>query len=100
MIVLHSVYRSFQRVRRVSLMWKKTSTAAGQSRLSLALVSPHVQPDSVQLAYVPLGFLFGLGFDTATEIGLLGLSRRSLQGTLALVGAGLPGALRRGHVAD
>ena len=24
----------------------------------------------------PLGFLFGLGFDTATEVGLLGLSAR------------------------
>ena len=30
-----------------------------------------------RLAHVPLGLLFGLGFDTASEIGLLGLSAAS-----------------------
>jgi len=48
----------------------------------------------------PLGLLFGLGFDTATEIGLLAFPRRSLQGAFALVDLGLPGALRRRNVAD
>jgi high-affinity nickel-transport protein len=32
----------------------------------------------------PLGFLFGLGFDTATEVSLLGLSATSAAGGLSL----------------
>ena len=49
----------------------------------------------------PLGFLFGLGFDTATEIGLLGISAaKASQGLVGLVHPGLSGAVHRRHVAD
>ena len=46
----------------------------------------------------PLGFLFGLGFDTATEIGVLGISAsQAAQGLVVLVAADLPGAVHRRH---
>jgi nickel/cobalt transporter (NiCoT) family protein len=47
----------------------------------------------------PLGILFGLGFDTATEIGLLGMSAAEATKGLAVVGAGVSGAVCRGDVA-
>jgi high-affinity nickel-transport protein len=34
----------------------------------------------------PLGFLFGLGFDTATEIGLLALSATAAQSSVTVFG--------------
>lgn len=34
----------------------------------------------------PLGFLFGLGFDTATEVGLLAISAGAAQGTVSIFG--------------
>ncbi len=43
-----------------------------------------------------VGFLFGLGFDTATEIGVLGISRRRrVERDFRLVDYGLPGAVRQ-----
>jgi nickel/cobalt transporter (NiCoT) family protein len=46
----------------------------------------------------PLGVLFGLGFDTATEVGLLGVSAtQASQGLLDLVDPGLSGFVYRRH---
>ena len=48
----------------------------------------------------PLGLLFGLGFDTATEIGVLGISAaEAARGMLDLVDHGVPGIVHRGDVA-
>jgi high-affinity nickel-transport protein len=35
---------------------------------------PSLQKEKLSYQLNPLGFLFGLGFDTATEVGLLGIS--------------------------
>ncbi len=47
----------------------------------------------------PLGFLFGLGFDTATEVGLLGIAAtQAAQGYVALPASnGVPRSFHRGH---
>jgi high-affinity nickel permease len=42
-----------------------------------------------------VGFLFGLGFDTATEIGVLGICRQRVERDVRLVDYGLPGAVRQ-----
>jgi high-affinity nickel-transport protein len=34
----------------------------------------------------PLGFLFGLGFDTATEVGLLAISATAAQNSISVIG--------------
>ena len=47
---------------------------ARQSRSAGSPVSSLLSSDRAQQADVPLGVLFGLGFDTATEVGLLGIS--------------------------
>jgi nickel/cobalt transporter (NiCoT) family protein len=49
----------------------------------------------------PIGFLFGLGFDTATEIGLLGIFRYSgCAGYVFLDYPSLPRPVHRRHVSD
>ena len=50
-----------------------------------------------ELAHVPVGLLFGLGFDTATEIGLLGLSATQASQGDALVAADISDLVHRRH---
>ena len=74
-LVLVSVYRTFQTVKRtgrlveadLELILAKRGFFARLFRSAFAIVqrSWHM---------FPLGFLFGLGFDTATEVGLMGIS--------------------------
>ena len=63
-----------QRARAAAPMSTTTRHAAGGSADSSPPVPAAVSADHAQLAHVPLGLLFGLGFDTATEIGLLGIA--------------------------
>ncbi|HTW38515.1 MAG TPA: HoxN/HupN/NixA family nickel/cobalt transporter [Steroidobacteraceae bacterium] len=75
LMIFHSVWRTFQHVRRggryveedLDLLLNKRGFAARLFRPLFGLVkrSWHM---------FPLGFLFGLGFDTATEVALLGIS--------------------------
>jgi high-affinity nickel-transport protein len=75
LIVLHSVYRSFQRVRRGEPYVDEDFDLLLANRGFLArLFRPVFSLIQRSWHMYPLGFLFGLGFDTATEIGLLGLS--------------------------
>jgi high-affinity nickel-transport protein len=75
LIVLRGVWRAFRRVRRglpyseddLDLLLNNRGVLARLFRPMLRLVSRPVW-------MLPLGFLFGLGFDTATEVSLLGLS--------------------------
>ncbi len=48
------------------------------------LFRPMFNADHAQLAHVSAGLLFGLGFDTATEIGLLGISAAEASKGLSL----------------
>ena len=48
----------------------------------------------------PLGVLFGLGFDTATEVGLLGISASQASQAFPLVDHGLSRAVHRRHDSD
>ena len=73
--ILRSVWWSFQRVRHGERL------EAGQLDLILSgqgfltrLLRPLFRMITKSWHMYPLGFLFGLGFDTATEIGVLGIS--------------------------
>ena len=77
---------------------RRTSTPCWPARPAGAPVPAAVQTVSASWHMYPLGFLFGLGFDTATEIGLLGISAAAGgAGHVALVDAGVPGAVHRRH---
>jgi high-affinity nickel-transport protein len=75
LIVLRSVYRSFAKVRRGEPYVEEDLELLLSGRGFLSRIFRplfHMIGRSWQM--FPLGFLFGLGFDTATEIGLLGIS--------------------------
>jgi len=75
LIVLRSIYRAFVRVRGGAPYVEEDFDLLLADRGFLSrLFRPMFNLITRSWHMYPLGFLFGLGFDTATEIGLLGLS--------------------------
>lgn len=75
LLVLRSVYRTFQRVRRGGELFEEDlDHLLAQRGLLGRVFRPVYRFVAKSWHMYPLGFLFGLGFDTATEIGLLGIS--------------------------
>jgi high-affinity nickel-transport protein len=75
MTVLRSVYLAFRRVRRGERYVEEDFDLLLGSRGFLSrLFRPMFSLIRQSWHMYPLGILFGLGFDTATEIGLLGIS--------------------------
>jgi high-affinity nickel-transport protein len=75
LMVLRSVYRTFERVRRGQPYVDEDLNLLLNGRGMLArLFRPIFGMIRRSWHMYPLGLLFGLGFDTATEIGLLGIS--------------------------
>src|ERR1700744_1304501 len=73
-LVLRSVYRVFKRVRLGAAYVEEDLDLILSDRGLLArLFRPVVAMITQSWHMSPLGFLFGLGFDTATEIGILGI---------------------------
>ncbi|PLZ04243.1 HoxN/HupN/NixA family nickel/cobalt transporter [Burkholderia sp. WAC0059] len=74
-IILRGVWRSFNRVRRGETYDSDDLDLLLNNRGLLArLFRPLFRFVSKSIWMLPLGFLFGLGFDTATEVSLLGIS--------------------------
>ena len=75
LMILRGVWRSFQSVRAGgSLDEEDLDLLMSKSGFFARIFRPLFRPVSRSWHMYPLGFLFGLGFDTATEIGLLGLT--------------------------
>src|SRR5580658_2020536 len=75
LIVLRSIYKAFVRVRRGEpYVEEDFDMLLGSRGLLSRLFRPMFRMISRSWHMYPLGVLFGLGFDTATEIGLLGIS--------------------------
>ncbi len=75
LVILCSVYRTFRRVRRGgALVDDDLDRALAQPGLPGRALRPLYRVVTASWHMYPLGFLFGLGFDTATEIGLLAIS--------------------------
>jgi len=75
LVVLRSIYRAFARVRRGEPYVEEDFNMLLSGRGMLArLFRPMFRMISRSWHMYPLGLLFGLGFDTATEIGVLGIS--------------------------
>jgi high-affinity nickel-transport protein len=73
--ILLAVYRTFQRVKRGGrLMEDDLDLLLAARGLLGRLFRPLFGFIRSSWQMYPLGFLFGLGFDTATEVGLLGIS--------------------------
>lgn len=85
LIVLRSIYSAFQRVRRGGRYVEEDFDLLLNSRGFLSrLFRPMFAMIRRSWHMYPLGVLFGLGFDTATEIGLLGISAAEASRGLSL----------------
>jgi high-affinity nickel-transport protein len=85
LIVLRSIYRAFVRVRGGAPYVEEDFDMLLADRGFLSrLFRPMFDLITRSWHMYPLGFLFGLGFDTATEIGLLGLSAAEASKGLSL----------------
>ena len=74
-VILRAVWRTFQHVRRGGRYVEEDFDLLLNSRGLLArLFRPLFRLITRSWHMFPLGFLFGLGFDTATEVALLGIS--------------------------
>jgi high-affinity nickel-transport protein len=74
-VILRGVWRSFRHVARGGTLDNASLDALLSGRGLLArLFRPLFRAVTRSWHMYPLGFLFGLGFDTATEVGLLGIS--------------------------
>ena len=75
LLILRGVWRSFRHVRRGGAFVAEDLDLLLNSRGLLArLFRPLFRLVTQSWHMLPLGFLFGLGFDTATEVALLGVS--------------------------
>jgi len=75
LVVLRSIYRTFLRVRRGERYVDEDLNLLLNGRGFLSRIfRPMFHMITRSWHMYPLGLLFGLGFDTATEIGLLGIS--------------------------
>jgi nickel/cobalt transporter (NiCoT) family protein len=85
LIILRAVYRTFKSVRRGEPYVDEDFDLLLGSRGFLArLFRPVFRMIRSSWHMYPLGLLFGLGFDTATEIGLLGISAAEASKGLSL----------------
>jgi len=85
LVVLRSVYRTFVRVRRGEPYVEEDLDLLLSSRGFLSRIfRPMFAMIRRSWHMYPLGVLFGLGFDTATEIGLLGISAAEASKGLSL----------------
>jgi len=84
-IVLAGVFRLYRRVRRGGTYSEdELDLLLGQRGVLGRVFRPLLRLMSRSWHMYPLGFLFGLGFDTATEIGVLGISAAAATKGLSL----------------
>jgi high-affinity nickel-transport protein len=74
--ILINVYKAFQRVKKGGNLADEDldNLLSAKGGLFARIFGPLFRMIACSWHMYPLGFLFGLGFDTATEIGLLGIS--------------------------
>jgi len=71
LLILRGIWRDFERARRGIATGQ---TNAGPTGLLAAVLRPVLRTVTRGWHMYPVGLLFAIGFDTATEVGLLGLS--------------------------
>ena len=74
LVILVNIVRIFRRMRHGELDEQELEERAAVARAHEPLLRPRDAGDPQAVADVPAGLLFGLGFDTATEVGLLVLA--------------------------
>lgn len=85
LVILRSVWRTFQHVRAGgAYVDEDLDVLLGGRGVLSRLFRPLFRLVSTSWHMAPLGFLFGLGFDTATEVAILGLSAAQVEHGFAI----------------
>ena len=94
-----SIYHTFQGVKRGEPFVEEDFDVLLNNRGFLAgIFRPLFGLVSKSWHMLPIGFLFGLGFDTATEVALFGISAvQASNGCLSGDDSGVSGPFRRRH---
>ena len=74
MVILRGVYRAFQQARTGSAYGDQPADLLLGGGILARLLRPLLKLLSHPWQMFPIGFVFGLGFETATEVALLGIS--------------------------
>jgi high-affinity nickel-transport protein len=83
-VILRGIWRTFRAVRRGENYGEQSSDILLGSGILGRLCRPLFRLISTPSQVYPVGFLFGLGFDTATEVALLGISATAAANGLPL----------------
>lgn len=86
LVVLINLYKVFGKLRDGKTPKEELDTMVESGGVFTRLTKPLFRFVNKSWQIYPIGFLFGLGFDTATEIGLLALSAGAAQSSISFVG--------------
>ena len=84
MVILRGVWRSFQEVRKTGRYADQSLDMLMGGGILARIFRPLFRTISRPWHMYPVGFLFGLGFDTATEVAILGISAAAATKGLSL----------------
>lgn len=86
LFILLNLYQLFRKLRRGGFRNEELERILDSRGLITRLVNPLFRFIGRSWHVYPLGFLFGLGFDTATEIGLLAISAGAAESSISAFG--------------
>ncbi|MBM9617111.1 hypothetical protein JWJ90_22975, partial [Desulfobulbus rhabdoformis] len=86
LIILISLINLFAKLRREHIEEAEVDALLESRGLVSRFVGPYFKLITRSWHVLPLGFLFGLGFDTASEIALLALSSGASQQAISFIG--------------
>jgi high-affinity nickel-transport protein len=86
LVILYNLYKIFRKLRKGIQPSENIEEILDNRGLLSRMIKPFLRLVSKSWHVYPLGFLFGLGFDTATEIGLLAISAGAAQGVISVFG--------------
>ncbi|MCZ8512217.1 HoxN/HupN/NixA family nickel/cobalt transporter [Paenibacillus filicis] len=86
LMVLIQLYQLFRKLKSGAFHSDELETLLNSRGLIARMISPLLKFISRSWHVYPLGFLFGLGFDTATEVGLLAISAGAAKNSISVFG--------------
>ncbi|MBA9086858.1 high-affinity nickel-transport protein [Fontibacillus solani] len=85
LVVLFNLLKVLMKMRKFNYDDNEIETLQKKRGLLTHLITPFFRFISKSWHVYPLGFLFGLGFDTATEVGLLAISATTVQSSDSMI---------------
>lgn len=86
LVILIQLFQAFRKVRQGGFLEEQLEALLDSRGFFARLLKPMFRFISRSWHVYPLGFLFGLGFDTATEIGLLAISASAAKTSVSVFG--------------